>query len=143
MTFRIITRGTPRQIASEFRCPTHGVFTAIVDSGTDAAPCPVVVCNCDACRGAAVTMQDIALPGLTVHVQRCGLASPWTPSLISFRMRRVEATRGNHERAQHKGWLDTSNLEEGQSFDDWQADREAVHEELRKDLVMQMVKEDR
>lgn len=130
MTFRIIHRGAPRPIASEFLCPMHGRFEAVVDSGADCAPCPADV--------------HVPLGDDIFAVTSCKAPSPWSPSKAPpMRMKRVEAVRGNHEKPQHKGWLDTSNLEEGQDFGDWQADREAVHEELRKDLVMEMVRSDR
>lgn len=140
MTFTIRTRGdVNRPILCEFRCPVHGKFTALVASDdSDAAPCPAV-------RMIQPPLKILASFAQTMDVAPaiCGMSSSWTPSVITMRVRRVEAVRGNHEKADHKGWLDTSNLEEGQDFSDWQTDREAVHEELRKDLVMEMVKSDR
>lgn len=129
MTFIIRTRGAPRPVTHDFLCPEHGPFTALVDSADDTAPCP---------RRIVEDYHGVPVPAA------CAKPSPWSPQTAPpMRMRRVEATRGNHDRAEHKGWLDTSNLEEGQDFSDWQADREAVHEELRKDLVMEMVRSDR
>jgi hypothetical protein len=123
MSYRVITRGVPRPIVAEFLCPHHGRFEAAVDSGAESASCPSTV---------------------GTFLEACGAVSPWSPSKAPpMRMRRVEATRGKSERAEHKGWCDTTNLEEGQSFDDWQADRERVHEELRQELVMDLVRSDR
>lgn len=118
MTYRVIHRGAPRPILLEFRCPLHGWFDELVDSGTEEMPCPFQAA--------------------------CGAPSPWSPRKVpTISMRRVEATRGKAEAPEHKGWLDTSNLEEGQDPEEFQAERDAVHEELRKDLVTEMVKSDR
>ncbi len=114
MTYRVIHRGAPRPILLEFCCSRHGWFEAIADSETEEMPCP------------------------------CGAPSPWSPRKVpTISMRRVEATRGKAEAPEHKGWLDTSNLEEGQDPEEFQTERAAVHEELRKELVTEMVKSDR
>jgi hypothetical protein len=119
VTFKVITRGAPRPILSEFLCPLHGRFTALVDSGADEAPCPVTV-------GPGAYDEH----GRARNHTPCAWPSPWSPSKVpAMRMKRVEATRGNHEKAEHKGWLDTTNLEE-------------VHEELRKELVMEALRSD-
>lgn len=133
MTFTIRTRGASRPILADFRCPVHGRIEVLADAGADDVPCPAVL----------TTDEFIGDDPVRIFAGICNKPSPWTPSVIPMRMKRVEATRGNHEKAEHKGWLDTSNLEEGQDFGDWQEDREAVHEELRKELVMEMVKTDR
>jgi len=122
MTFRIIVRGSPRPVRHDFLCPVHGHFTALVDSGTDEKLCPA--------RGNDGNW--------------CGVVSPWSPrSSPAMRVRRVEATRGNHEKAEHKGWLDTTNLEEGQPWEEFEAERDAVAEELRKEQVMEAIRSDR
>ena len=126
MTYRIITRGHPRPVAHDFRCEIHGVFVAVVDPDLDAVPCPA------------------QLPATRFGEQRCGISSPWSPQTAPpMRMRRVEATRGQHEKAEHKGWCDTSNVEEGQKIGDWRDDRDAVAEELRKEMVVEAVRSDR
>lgn len=132
MTFKIITRGAPRPVTHDFRCPLHGHFEALVDSEIETVPCPAIdVLPMDAFNPSGRNLL-------------CGRASPWSPTKAPpMRMRRVEATRGKNDEKQHDGWCDTSNLEEGQDFDDWQADRDAVAEELRKELVMEAVRTDR
>jgi hypothetical protein len=100
-------------ILSDFSCARHGVFELLADASAESVACP-----------------------------KCSAISRWVPSPIRFKVA-ISATRGNHDKPEHKGWLDTSNLEEGQSYDDWHDDREAVHEELRKDLVTEMVRSDR
>lgn len=122
VSFKIIQRGAPRPIAQEFRCPQHGVFTAIVDSGTERASCP--------------------------HVDStnllCATSSPWSPSRAPvMRMRRVEATKGKSETAEHPEWNFQRNLEEGQDFDDWEADREKAAEERCKQIVIDAVRSER
>lgn len=100
-------------VLSDFRCAEHGVFEKVVDSDDDTAPCP-----------------------------RCGGASAWVPVPIKWKLA-IEATRGKSDVPEHRGWLDTSHLEEGQDPEEFQADRDKVHEELRKELVMDMVRSDR
>lgn len=101
-------------ILADYRCETHGAFEAFVES-----PLP----------------DETACP-------RCGQPSQWMPVPLRFKVA-IVASRGNHEKPQHKGWLDTSNLEEGQDYDEWRGDREAVHEELRKERVMQALRDER
>lgn len=145
MTYRTITRGAPRPILSEFRCPLHGVFEAVVDSGAEFAPCPASV----ALRiFRAAAPEGIGSDGPVGPVQpregTCLKLSPWSPSKVpAMRMRRVEATRGRDDKPEHRGWLDTSHLEEGQDPEEFAADREKVHEELRKEEVMNLVRTDR
>lgn len=115
MTYRVIHRGETRAVPKEFSCADHGYFVADAYRDDDEAFCPA-----------------------------CGLASPWTPRKVpAIRMRRVEAVRGKSDQVEHKGWLDTSHLEEGQDPDEFWSDREKVHEELRKELVTEMVRSDR
>lgn len=121
MTFIVKTRGAPRPIVSEFRCPMHGKFSKLVDSGADFACCPIR----DDCG------------------EICNEPSPWTPSLVPMRMRRVEATKGKDETPLHPDWNATRNLEEGQDFDDWEADREVAAEERRKQIVMDAIRSER
>lgn len=156
MTFTIRHRGAPRPVLCDFRCPEHGKFAALVaPDDSDFAACPALVrYECEVCgntpdendilshgRGCFVLSSD---GGGSEHIEpcRCDTPSPWTPSAIRFKIG-ICATRGNHQKAEHKGWLNTQNLEDGQDFADWQEDREAVHEEMRKELVTEMVKSDR
>lgn len=124
MTFVVKHRGTPRPIRADFRCPVHGVFTALVDSGTETAPCPREVAHLS-------ILPPGAWPSMT-----CGLASPWSPSPIPMRMRRVEATKGKDEAPEHPDWNFQRNLEEGQDPDEYEADRELAAERRRQQLVV-------
>jgi len=132
MTFKVIHRGAPRPVLQEFRCPAHGVFEALAGSDVEVMSCPKIdVLPMDAFNPSGVN-------------RLCARVSPWSPTKAPpMRLRRVEATRGNHEKPDHKGWCDTQGIEDGQSFDDWEADREAVAEDLRKELVTEMVRSDR
>lgn len=131
MTYRVIHRGPTRPVPKEFACPVHGHFVADADRDAEEAPCPAMVFAATS----PVSRTDFAL---------CGVVSPWNPRKVpTISMRRVEAARGKHEVAEHKGWLDSTNLEEGQDPDDFAADREKVHEELRKEIVTEMVRSDR
>lgn len=131
MTFRIIHRGESRPVPKEFCCPRHGHFTADAERDAEEALCP---------KREIIGAFWPAPPTW----RECGLVSPWSPRKVpAIRMRRVEAVRGKHEKAEHKGWLDSTNLEEGQDPEEFAADREKIHEELRKELVMEMVRSDR
>jgi hypothetical protein len=124
MTYVTKHRGPSRPVPKEFCCPVHGDFTADADRDAEETLCPAEV-------------------NITGKVVACGWMSPWTPRKVpAIRMRRVEAVRGVSEKAEHKGWLDSSNLEEGQDPEEFAADREKVHEELRKERVMQLARED-
>ncbi len=147
MTFRIKLRGS-RLRTHDFRCPVHGVFEAVVDCDVDEAACPEVTCaSCGAEQyqgPAGVECDHHSMCESYERMVPCGLSSPWSPTKAPpMRMKRVEATRGQHEKAEHKGWCNTENLEQGQSFDDWNDDRDAVAEEMRKELVMEAVRSDR
>lgn len=128
MTYVVKTSGAPRPVRKDFRCPVHGVFTARATSDDEYALCSHRVETSD---------------GSTPWAGMCCQRSPWSPSVIPMRMRRVEATRGVSEKPQHKGWLDTSALEEGQSPEEFEAERDAIAEDLRKDLVIEAVRSDR
>lgn len=115
MTFRIVTRGAPRPIRCDFRCPEHGTFTALaLTEANDYAMCPT-----------------------------CDSYSPWTPSVVPMRMKRVEARKGGIERPEHPEWDFTRNLEEGQDPDEWEAEREKAAEDRRKQIVVDAVRSER
>lgn len=128
MSFKIITRGAPRPVRADFRCPVHGVFTALVDSGTESVLCP----------------REHERKGilLTAFGHICNQVSPWSPSLIPMRMARAQATTGKSDAPEHRDWDFTRNLEEGQDPDEWEADREAAAERRREQFVYDAVRED-
>lgn len=126
MTYIVKTRGAPRPVRKDFRCRRHGVFTAFAGIDDDRAPCP--------------RMEHDEDNGLS---ERCGIASPWSPSVIPVRMRRVEATRGQNDAPEHANWDFQRNLEEGQDPDDYQADRDAKAERDREQFVVDSVRSDR
>jgi len=134
MTFIVKTRGAPRPVRKDFICARHGKFTALVDSDTDSAPCPRAVpieCACGYPDCDAVGQEE------------CNEQSPWSPSVIPMRMRRVEATRGKNDAPEHADWNFTQNFEDGQDPDDWQADRDAAAERRREQFVIDAVRSDR
>ena len=142
MTFRTITRGTPRPILSDFRCPVHGVFEARVDSGTDEQPCPALA-GLRTKDGQPLSDYEMFVATRVLKFDQCGLPSPWSPSPIVMRMRRVEAAKGRDETPIHPEWNFQRNLEEGATREEYQAERDAAAEERRKALVMDMVRSDR
>lgn len=149
MTYVVKHRGPTRAVPKEFCCPVHGDFTADADRDAESAPCPAVFAppsesTLRVFRGALGLPPGGLDPSNRPSPVVCGEPSPWTPRKVpAIRMRRIEAVRGKPEAAEHKGWLDTSNLEEGQDPEEFAADREKVHEELRKELVTEMVRTDR
>lgn len=121
MSYVVKTSGAPRPVRKDFRCPRgHGVFTEFVDSEADMACCP------------RVDDDD----------EICNEPSPWSPSPIPVRMRRVEATRGKNDVPEHADWDFQRNLEEGQSPEEYEADRAAEAERRREQFVYNAVKED-
>lgn len=122
MTFVVKHRGTPRPVRKDFRCPVHGVFTRLVDSETERVRCREFT---------LMSEEDPEQGG-----DFCEEWSPWSPSLIPMRMRRVEATKGKDEAPEHPDWNFQRNLEEGQDPDEYEADREAAAERRREQLVV-------
>lgn len=117
MSFRIIQRGAPSPtVIAEFHCDGHGRFdleVARVDGDPPAfAPCP----NC-----AAPAVWCISAPRVT-------------------RVQRITAVRGKSEKPERETWLDTTNLGEGQSLDEFHADRAAIRERQRQREYMELKK---
>lgn len=71
----------------------------------------------------------------------CGASSPWTPSSVHGKVRCFEVTRGSWEKPEHKGWLDTRDLGEGQSWHEFQQKREKIRQDLRERENHQLLKE--
>lgn len=120
-------------IVCTYTCPEHGEFDAeVVREESGEAP-DVIAC------GAAVT----AFPTDTgERVFTCDRPAAWTPSpSIACRVRRIEVARGKWEKPERPTYLDTRKLGEGQSMDEFRAERRKVWEEQRKADVMALKKE--
>jgi hypothetical protein len=114
------------RVVACYTCPRDGEFDAEVDrdangEAPDVIPCPLFEPACD--------------EGL-----RCGAPSRWTPTPIPGRIRRIEVSRGKWEKPERSTYLDTRELGEGQSMEEFQKKRKAVWEEKRKRDVMDIKK---
>lgn len=98
----------------------------------------MIICDytCEAC--AIVFESAVPSPAPDdVECHECGGRATWTPSaLVACRVRRVEVVRGGWQKPERPTYLDTRELGEGQSMDEFRAKRKAVWEERRKADVM-------
>lgn len=91
--------------------------------------------TCDVC--AIVFEATVPSPAPDgVECPGCGTLAHWTPSPIACRVPRFEVSRGKWEKPERPTYLDTRELGEGQSMDEFRAKRKAVWEEKRKADVM-------
>lgn len=130
MTFiRKYSGDRTKPIVAVYTCPDHGEFDATVErDGNGEAPdsirCPYKIEEC---------CDD--------HFIACGESSSWTPSPVAGRVRRVEVVRGKWEKPEHKTYLDTRKLGEGQDVEEFQAEREKVWDEERQKMVRELARE--
>lgn len=107
-------------IVCVYTCPEHGEFDAVVErdengEAPDAIECP-----------------NAMLYGMPIV---CAHLATWTPSPIVGRVRRVEVVRGKWERPEHKTYLDTRDLGEGQDPEEFQAKRDKIWDEERHKMI--------
>lgn len=120
-------RGSDKVVAC-YVCPVDGEFDCEVerDANGDAPeviPCPLIE------------------PGSEDEELRCGQPATWTPSAsIGYRVRRVEVVRGKWEKPERKTYLDTRKLGEGQSVEEFQAERKKVWRERRLQTVKDLLR---
>lgn len=129
MTFKIKIRGAGGLLASEYRCPIHGVFTVTVQRDENGDP---------------PSHQSCPSPqsGSFEHASSlwtCGRASEWT---ISAPMQKVlsvpcyAAVRGGDMKDRPPGMLDTRPLAEGMKYTEWKKlQREETRRRRHKQLV--------
>ncbi|HEY1554853.1 MAG TPA: hypothetical protein VGF94_08470 [Kofleriaceae bacterium] len=140
MSFRVIVRGcAPRIAIEDYECPVHGRFEAQVDrdesgDAPSTIPCPADD-DCYDCGG-----QPSAPGRAKMGCDTCGLPSEWRISAPLAKVRAVEALRGKSEKPERATWLDTTNLGEGQSLQEFQDDRAHIREEARKRDVMEFAR---
>lgn len=91
-------------ILSDFLCPVHGPFEALAPSSADTAPCP-----------------------------ECGFDSPWLPSPVSGRVVRGAVSQGKSDPPPFAHATDTRAIGEGQSVDEWKAERRKMWQSKRRD----------
>ncbi|NUO54312.1 MAG: hypothetical protein HOV80_36165 [Polyangiaceae bacterium] len=72
----------------------------------------------------------------------CAMPAAWTPSPdVGYRVKRFEVVRGGWEKPARPTYLDTRELGEGQSYDEFRKKRAAIWEEKRKADVMRFKRE--
>jgi hypothetical protein len=104
VTYTVRYRGdSGAPIVAEYSCPECGEFEATVPRpAPDESDCPT-----------------------------CGATSTWCMSAPIGRVKRGSASQGKYE-PPPRGYMDTRNLGEGQSLEDWRADRRRARVEERK-----------
>ncbi len=104
MTWTVKVRGAHSQpISRDFLCDECGPFSAIVeDRDAETHPCP-----------------------------DCSKPAPIADSPVMGRVRLIEAVKGRWEKPERKTWLDTRNLGEGQSAEEFRAERKKVWRDHR------------
>jgi hypothetical protein len=107
MTYTVKHRGSPTGlIVAEYSCSECGVFESTVE------------------RPAPDELDCVT----------CGQTATWCMSAPTGRVKRGSATQGKYE-PPPRGYMDTRALGEGQSLEDWRADRRAAKVEERKSEV--------
>lgn len=109
-------------ILADYYCPVHGSFEATVESpAPDEVPCP---------SGEHGGMCDCGC-----EWEPCNLPSRWVPSAVLGRVRLGEVVRGPNERPPNRLSLDTRKLGEGQSMEEYRAERAKIQQEFRKSEI--------
>jgi hypothetical protein len=129
MTFVVKHRGdSTKPIVATYMCPEHGEFDAEVERDENGEAPDAIECG----EEIAVGMTTHPLSGEPViEYRQCMRRATWTPSPIACRVRRVEVTRGKWEKPERKTYLDTRKLGEGQSAEEFQAERRKMWAEKR------------
>lgn len=118
MSFTIKIRGTSTQpLASEYLCPAHGRMTVIVEREPSGDPPALTACSV------------------------CGEPSEYVISAPRGKVRVAEVVRGGYQKPERETWTNIENLGEGQSPDEWRADRDQVWERDREQAVFELTKE--
>lgn len=132
MTYVSKFRGSEKVVAC-YVCPEHGEIDVEVTrdaqgNAPDKTPCPIE---------------------LGVYVDRapdsksllCELEADWTASAsLGYRVRRIEVVRGKWEPPERKTYLDTRKLGEGQSIEEFRAERKKVWAERRRQTVKELLR---
>jgi hypothetical protein len=135
MTWTIKVRGAITGVVqSEYRCPVHGVFEAIVQRDENGDPPDVETCP--------VLETPWFSPGSSapVHVSTCGYPCPWTMTQAPpGRVRATEVVRGKADPAPTPHALDTRALAEGMDLGEFKERRARMWN----DVEYKQFKEDR
>jgi hypothetical protein len=130
MTFVIKVRGSAPMVA-EYLCPKHGRFDELVDRDANGDPPARRICGAE--------MVDEYFPGDPPAL--CARVAEFVMSAPIGRVKRGEAgVQGKYEPPPHSGYMDTRALGEGQSLDEWRADRAKVRQEQRIREITEVMK---
>lgn len=135
MTFlRKHSGDSTRPIIAVYTCPEHGEFDAEVARDENGEAPDVIPCEFG--LGATIR-QGQSESGWVAHIALCSEPATWTPSpTVGCRVRRVEVSRGKYEKPERKTYLDTRELGEGQSVEEFQAKRRKIWREKREAEAM-------
>jgi hypothetical protein len=125
MTYISKFRSTKSTVLAVYTCPTHGEFDCEVERDELGNAPDAIECT----QG-----ESYGVPCV------CGEVATWTPSPIGVRVRRLEVVRGKWEKPERPTYLDTRNLGDGQSLEEFQAERKKVWERKREAEVMAVKK---
>jgi hypothetical protein len=116
-------------ILADYHCPVHGTFeTAVESPAPDEVMCPTLACRPEC------TPDDL-LPCCRDCGTTCDLPSRWVPAPIRGSVRLGEVVRGPNERPPNRLSLDTRKMGEGQSLEEYRAERAAIVHEHRKSEI--------
>jgi hypothetical protein len=127
------------RIVACYTCPEHGEMDVEVERDANGEAPDSIVCGEEVVLG----MVPHPLTGEPCRQRRwenCEQIAVWTPTPIPGRVRRIEVSRGKWEKPERSTYLDTRELGEGQSMEEFQKKRKAVWDEKRKAEVMEIKK---
>lgn len=102
----------------------------------------MIICDytCEGCEIVFEASVESPAPD-NIDCPGCEGQARWMPSAsVACRVKRWEVVRGKWEKPERKTYLDTRKLGEGQSIEEFRAERRRVWEERRKEHVMEMLK---
>lgn len=131
MTYIVKRRRGSTSMVCVYTCSLHGAFDVEVQRDENGDAPDMIVCGVD-------LNDPLWREG---HRRWCDRPATWTPSaLVACRVRRFEVARGKWEKPERPTYLDTRELGEGQSMDEFRAKRREVWERKRQEDVMNVKK---
>jgi hypothetical protein len=133
MTYISKFRGAGGRVVACYTCPSCGEVEREVERDSNGEAPDTIVCNEYLDTNGVIE----ARYGFAPH---CDQYAVWTPTPIPGRVRRIEVSRGGCQNQERSTYLDTRELGEGQSMEEFQKKRKAVWDEKRKRDVMDIKK---
>ena len=128
MTYISKSRGDrSATIVCVYSCPEHGDFDAEVQRDEKGDAPDEVKCM------EWLPQKHPEIVGHNYPTTYCGKWATWTPAPVACRVRRVEVTRGKWGKPERPTFLDTRKLGEGQSDEEFRAERRKVWRDVRMD----------